>query len=294
MTLKYNPFTHKFDYVGTEGGPSGNLTSLTGTSGGPVYGDSNGNISLLLPGGSIVGDPTSHNLTFNPASGGSFSPNSTIQLSDDFIGTVVGGDPAGTILSNYVWGFNTSTGAPFYLQTQDNGHPGILAFYTSFNAGIFLSQNQTNNNVIILGGGAIVLNWVFKIENISVVTDRYNLRLGLGDTSGSDQVNGCYFEYTDTENSGNWVLKTASASAITTTNTSTSVTSGWHNAQITINAAASSVNFTMDGVSLGNITTNIPTTAIDPFLDFSSPTGIGQYAVYLDLFYLTQSLTTSR
>lgn len=293
MTLKYNPFTHKFDYVGTEGGPSGNLTSLTGTSGGPVYGDSNGNISLLLPGGTIVGDPTNHNLTFNPASGGGFSPNSSIQLSDDFIGSQK--DSNGFLASNYPW-----TGFVNITATTDNTHPGQVGFET-FGSAVYtlmLSTMDASFNFLgafILGGGSIVLNWVFRIAQLSNITSRYTLQIGFGDSNGSDQANGVYFEYSDNENSGNWILKTISASTSTITNTSTAVTAGWHNAQVTINAAGTSANFTIDGVSLGNITTHIPTVAISPFVQvISASVSADAEVVFVDLFYLNQTLTTTR
>ena len=74
------------------------------------------------------------------------------------------------------------------------------------------------------------------------------------------------------------------------------VTSSTSCGSVTINAAATSVSFTVDGVSLGAaITTNIPITGITPFLDIVQSAGtIATNSILIDLFYMTQTLTTAR
>lgn len=237
-----------------------------------------------------------------------FNPNSTVQLVDDFI-SVFFDDVSGSIanlVSNYPWG--TPSGNNFSLSNSlvESGHPGLLQtggwgvgaspeiFYATLTGGVF---PQTVIPAMILGGGTLTINWVFKIGTLSNGTNRYTLRMGMGDKSSTDQNNGCYFEYSDNINGGQWTYKTANGGVRTTTNSATAVTTGWHNAQITVNAAGTSISYVMDGVSLGAaITTNIPTVnKVAPFIQMVTNVGVTPLNVLLvDLFYLNQSLTTPR
>lgn len=229
----------------------------------------------------------------------SFSPNSTLNLSDDFISVY---DPSRSFLAGQL-GWDLGSVAGFStLTTTSNAHPGIIQ-----NAGVsngvnllFLSGTDLTTTAalaFILGGGAITMNWVVKINTLSSST--YTLRFGFGDTmTSSDQVNGVYFQYRDTLNSGDWVGTTASASTRSSANSAVAADTNWHNFQITINAGATSIGYFIDGVQIANspLTTNIPTTAVVPFLSMSSITAstIPANAVYVDLFYMTQTLTSAR
>ena len=233
-----------------------------------------------------------------PAS--TFAPNSTIQLFDDFI-IVTPSNSVNYFIGNQGWLQN----AGFWTQGAtlgNSGHYGVLANAAYAVSSAFMMLGCVNNsasvtqNQLILGGGAITINWIVNIVNLSSGTNRYTLRLGLGDTNSADQANGVYFEYSDNINSGNWVYKSAAASSRTTSNSSTAVATGYHNFQITINAAATSVSFSVDGVSLGTaISTNIPTLGITPFFDATRSAGTIAAGTFLvDLFYMTQTLTTPR
>lgn len=193
----------------------------------------------------------------------------------------------------------------------DNAHPGLIASptttltsgnrYFSARLGRSASQGPTVSfslGTVILGGGSLSINWVAKINNLSTNTDSYLLYFGLvgaGDYF-STITDGVFFKYSNNINSGNWTLNTMASSVSTTINTFSAADTSWHNFGITINAAASSVSFTMDGVSAGSaITTNIPTLPITPF--FLQQWGAGTVPVnslYVDLFYMTQTLTTPR
>jgi hypothetical protein len=224
-------------------------------------------------------------------------PNSIIILSDDFIGS----SPNSTLnqmngsLSWYTAGLD-------WLQTSalgDSGHPGVISNIALPAASMPLFLNRNASGIaqqIILGGGVITINFVLNIVALSVANPRYILRFGFGDTENADQANGVYFEYSDNINSGKWVYKTAAASVRTTSNSSTAVGTGYHNFQIIINAVANSINFAIDGISLGPaITTNIPTLSITPFIDLKHSVGtVAETSIKVDLIYLSQILTTTR
>lgn len=229
--------------------------------------------------------------TFQNSATGGFSPNSTLQLVDDFIGF----QTSTLTRSQLAWSgslFNSTT-------TNTADHPGVIDSPSVSTNNFFGLPNIGSQANILLGGGDLTINWVMNIVNLSDVTNRYTLRIGMGDeVTGIDQTNGVYFEYSDNINSGNWVLKTAQSSTRTSTNTATAAATGWHNFQIAINAAASSVTYTLDGVSLGSIATNIPTASgqdIFPIIEVIRGAGtVAAGSFLLDLFYLVQNLSTPR
>ncbi len=231
------------------------------------------------------------------------SPSTTVFVKDDFIGGSNFDYAVGEVLYselNWLDTLFTLNGA-----STDSAHPGVLSSVAIVTVGNFFlghtyvgGMSSILTQLWILGGGQLTIDWVFKINTLSAVGSRYVLRLGMGvGKAATDQTDGVYFEYSDNINSGNWNYKTANASTRTTTNSSTAVTTGWHHAQFVVNAAASSISFTMDGVSLGAaITTNIPTASIVPFVQMGYVSGSATTvdSVAVDLFYATQTLTTPR
>ena len=227
-------------------------------------------------------------------------PSATLVSVDDFIG-VSYVSSASSVYGVESWfvsgtGMNVEGG-------QTSAHPGVLMFpsgnIASGNSGIFLGNNSgAISQNIVLGGGALTVNWVIETETLSTVTDRYSFRVGLGDTAAADQVNGVYFEYSDNLNSGQWVGKTASASSRNSSNSNVAaVNNAYVNLGISINAAASSVTFSINGVAIsgGPIAATIPTAAITPFFDVTRVSGtVLANAVRADLYYLSQTLTTPR
>lgn len=222
-------------------------------------------------------------------------PNAFVFLQDDFTGFH---DTASGI-SNYA--YLTS----FLLNTQStSAHPGVLSNNTQTGIGnaanIFLSGLNATSNVgtsFLLGGGTIVLNWVINTAILSTLTSRYTLRFGFGDTNSAslDQANGVYFEYSDNINSGQWNIKTAASSVRTTTATATAANTSYHNFQISINAAGTSAQFFIDGVSQGTIATNLPVLGITPFFNMQWVVGtVAANSFLADLWYLNETLTTPR
>ncbi len=224
--------------------------------------------------------------------------NSVLTLVDDFFSL---GDSGTTqLLGQQCW-LTRSTNSWLPRSVTNSTNPGQVAnaSFTSNAAKLFLGSTTTATfrPCIILGGGAISINWVIQMATLSNATNRYIFRMGLGDTSNADQANGVYFEYSDNINSGNWVGKTAAASSRTPANSAVAADTNWHNFGITINAAATSCSFFIDGVQIANspLSATIPTLAVSPFVDMPFVAGtIAAASVNIDLFYFTQTLTTAR
>lgn len=248
--------------------------------------------------GQILTDLPAPDMSTFQAAASQFTPNSVVHLWDDFTSWNVSSSSS-VFCSVMTWNYVV---LPLGQAALDNGHPGIFIFpalaATAVN-GIITVSRSTGDNSFILGGGQITLNWVIKLPTLSNSTNRYILQLGLGDTmSTSDQANGVYFEYSDNENSGDWIGKTASASSRTSANSAIAAEStSFHNFQIIINAAGSSASFYIDGTQIANspLSATMPSTAISPFIKFIATAGtVAQGSILPDLFYMTQVLTTAR
>lgn len=223
----------------------------------------------------------------------SFSPNSIVHLFDDFLGvnaTITGG----VLYSNYTW---NQVGVFSSGAAGISTNPGLLR-YTGTTNSIMLATASPAQNQIVLGAGALTVNWVIKTAVLSNGTNTYILRCGLSDTQSLDPVNGVYFEYTHSSNSGNWMGKTAQSSSRSTANSSTAVqNSTFVNLQISVNANATSVSFYVNGTQIANspLAANIPTATIAPYIEIVQTAGtVPAGSVLIDLFYLTQTLTTAR
>ncbi len=231
--------------------------------------------------------------TWQTAPSGVFSPSSVLQEFDDFIGYDAAAG-AGQI-SKLMWTSQAGTIVPV---DGTAGHPGTLN-WSAGGASINFHMKTVNGasvaNPILLGSGAISVNFVCNITTLSVLGNRYTFRIGMSTSTSAtaDFTNGVYFEYSDNINSGNLVLKANDTSGPASSNSTTPMATGWHNLGITVNAAASSVEYFFDGVSLGTVATHIPVVAIRPTIQLGIVSG-SLTAFALDLFYMSQIFTTPR
>lgn len=223
------------------------------------------------------------------AASGTFAPNTTINMQEDFLGNITSNAGSGTM------SYQTS-GTWSNSLTAEAAHPGMISNPAVSNVGTAAVQFGNGNPFIFtIGGGAMTLNFVFKLVTVSSATHRYNLVFGFGVPTSTNFI---LVSYQDNLNSGSWQLLTNDGST-TTVNSATAATTGWHNCQITINAAGTSVEGFMDGVSLGTSATHIPVGPGlgNPNLWIGGVTGATACAlnsIFFDLFYFSQTLTSSR
>lgn len=190
-------------------------------------------------------------------------------------------------------------GASVFTRLGEEEHPGICLFRTGTDTNGRAGIIQFDE-CILLGGGTYTVEWLVSIEDLSTAVDEYALRFGLGDTTGgADFGNGVYFEYDRTVNT-NWLIKTAQAATRTTTDSMVAVAADqWDRFTIEINADATSVEYFINGTSVGTITTNIPnggaaTDGVGPDLMLVKSAGTNGRQIYADYFRMQCTLTTSR
>lgn len=245
-------------------------------------------------------------LTPAQSPGATANISTTSEFFDDFhlspnVNSVWGTIVAGT--GTQAQGYNSNTAVASIQDSRGWVNLGTSTTTTSGYAMVKSINPSTNQGAIILGDGAIDLSFRIVLPILSTGTQRYMVRLGLpapADMAGiptTDSVlaNSIHFRYTDDENSGNWTCICRKTGVQTTINTSTAATVNETIFRIVIDAAATSVEFFIDGVSQGTTTTNIPSVGtavgLSPMFMIKKA-GIGTTARYLYVDYV--KMTTTR
>jgi len=148
---------------------------------------------------------------------------------------------------------------------------------------------------ILLGGGTWAIEGAFLLSALSDGSQEYDFRFGFGTNQGADHTNGVYFEY-DRNGSTNWRICAANASTYTRTASGTAVAAAtWVRLRIEVNAAASSAEFFIDGVSVGTVATNIPTAnRVFPVVHIVKSAGGTARTAFVDYLDVHCVLTTTR
>jgi hypothetical protein len=267
--------------------PSLNILNVLGTNGATTSAPGNSNTILVT-------------------SVGGFTPNplQTITDFDDFLSSIRTGGSGGspklgwaTVVSGWQqFAGEASNPGIIYNASSATGAPGT-------SDAILLDLGPTSEGAFLLGGSTLISNWVVNLGTLSNGTNRYISYIGLTDDSAValsnngvvQSQNGCFFKYSDNINSGNWQIVCGNAGTYTIVNTNVAATIGFHNFGITINSTATSVTFTIDGITVGTaIITNIPNNiVVGPCILLESVIGNLQF-FYVDLYYYNQVLNAAR
>ena len=127
-----------------------------------------------------------------------------------------------------------------------------------------ITSNSTGLGAIFSCNGIatflpINLNWQFRIKvPILSGTPAFTVKIGMASSAIAATTNGIYFQYTHSLNSGRWVGTTISSSVSTNVNSTIAVDTDWVRLGVVVNSTNTSVEFFVDGVSIGTSTTNIP------------------------------------
>ena len=231
---------------------------------------------------------------------GAGSSNAAIHLFDEFLN---GNSTSGSGYGNLGFACVVSGTAASCQQdaagvaTEAVNHPGVLSLDTgtSGTGRAILKPYQGTLMGQFIGGGAITLEYDIRVEDLSATgTQDYTLRAGFCDSNSTDCANGVYFEY-DLSVDTHWRTKTAAASSRTATNTSITVAADtWVRLTMDINAAGSSVVFSIDGTPVKTETLTMPTLTVTPMLQIIESTGASPRFVYIDYFKFDETFTTPR
>jgi len=244
-----------------------------------------------------------------------FAPATMTEFFDEFLGGDVDFTPLGGSVNNvgnenwYVLLDTDSGGATVAIGTipGENDHPGIKYLQAAAATETPASSPRCDiyqdlDSVLIEGGW--IFDWVIRIPFFETNTTNFFIvvRVGFGDVLTADFVDGVYFE-ADPVQSTNWRIKTSSNSSATVTNTGTAIASNtWYRLRAVVNSGATSVEFFINGTSVGTIGSNIPTGAgrqCGPILQLLGDIGTGGAAagnmrVHFDSAYYRNNVGISR
>ena len=148
------------------------------------------------------------------------------------------------------------------------------------------SSLTLGSNNILLDGARFDIRMRLYVPVLANVSEDFVIRMGLHDNTGSgDATNGIYFEY-NRAISNNWRIATARSGSRTKTTTSVAVQDDDYSTfLISINNSSNNVSYFIDGVEVGNITTNIPDGS-GPTLKIEKTAGLTSRSCIFDYFSL--------
>jgi|GEM_PF-6433717 len=177
-------------------------------------------------------------------------------------------------------------------------HPGQWRFRLDNSASaraVLQESSASATRHYVLGCGSWVFETLVNFETLSTASDEYVSIFGLLDGRANDSIsNGIYFEY-DRTNSVNFIGVTENSSTRTEIDSSVAVpttSTVWTKLRIEINAAGTSIEFFVNGVSIGTSTTNIYAGDMQQMIRAMKSASTGsQNVMYLDYVYLRNQLT---
>lgn len=177
-------------------------------------------------------------------------------------------------------------------------HPGVWAIDTGTTATgrTFLISQSPSSYHIGVGGITRFGAWV-QVPVLSTAVQRFVVRAGLSSISLPNTINhGITFEYQDDQNGGRWQGVT-NATGESSLDTGTAVVAGtWYNLEWECNAAGTSVEFFIDGSSVGTLSTAADIPSGSGFNMFTNIhimklVGTTDRKYYVDAYYVYQELT---
>lgn len=200
------------------------------------------------------------------------------------------------------WQYDNNSGTGLFT-TGVSGHPGIFTLGTSTSASgrAILSCGTTTSTppYIFAGDGLTVFDAIVRIPTLSTVSEEFELFIGFMTSTAFSTPPGSNvicFRY-DRTTSTNWDGLCISAGSSTTASggTGTAVDTNWTHLRFIINAGGTNVDFFVDGVDIGSVTTNIPTSTGMVISNYIFKTaGTTQRTVNIDYNRVYKELTTSR
>ncbi len=217
------------------------------------------------------------NLVFaGPVSGGAAAPTFRALVAADYLDALINGS-AGVILDHFLnippqsSQGNSGLGLTANASGSSAGVSAIApptasdlgvidcSHGTNGRAGVF-SYNGSPGLSIQLGGGILDLTWRFRVPTLPTGGNDYEATLGFIDSVNTSHTDGCYILLSSASANFRYITRQNS----TTTNTDSGLAAAantWYIGRIVVNAAATSVTFTIDGANSQAVATNIPTGA---------------------------------
>jgi hypothetical protein len=122
--------------------------------------------------------------------------------------------------------------------------------------------------------------FICKIPTLSNSTDRFISRINQAN-NWTSPLAGYWFEYSDTLNSGRWIIRTSDNSTVTTFNSSVTVDNNWHKYSIAY-TSSTSISFYIDDVLITTATTTTVPSASPLQISITKRIGTTSRSLYCD------------
>lgn len=201
------------------------------------------------------------------------------------------------------WNFSADgTGSSTQTAASVADHPGIVTLDAGTTTTGFCTCSKGDNadgGNILLGSGVVILDFIINIPTLSTASEEFKSACGLSTVFNiyvSFYQNEQLLIVYDRLQSTDWIGITRNGGSETaaTGGSSVAVATGWTHARIVVNAAASSVEFFINGTSIGTCTTNIPTTDLNIGFMHQKSAGTTSRLFSVDCVRFYHKLTTSR
>lgn len=182
------------------------------------------------------------------------------------------------------------------LSGVDSSHDGVFEGKTGSTAtGFVVASYGDDQTGFRLAGGERHFECLIQVDDLSTASQEFIMRFGFGDeVDGTEHDNGAWFEYDRLTNT-NWLIKTGNAATRTSTDSSVAVIiDTWIRLRAEVNAAGTSIEYFINGTSVGTITTNIPTVTINESMSITKSTGISSRRFLVDYYEQEVIYTTPR
>lgn len=182
-------------------------------------------------------------------------PLAVARITEEFVGN---GTTSGTIGTH---GWSVANGVTVSTASAAN-HPGIINRSTGASSGTNATLYLTNQGTIglFIPSDTFDLTWVVRLNHNDANT---LARVGLASATTDPPANGMYFEKLAADT--NWFRVTRASSTETRTDHGTAAGTGWVKFRIR-RKDASTIGYSIDGGTEADVTTNIPTAALSPWM----------------------------
>ena len=204
---------------------------------------------------------------------------------------------ASSATGSNAWTSTVQFSGAISILASEQTAPGIVLLDTSTSATAQAALRE-GFGAIVFGGGTWDYEWRVRFPTLSTSAEEYVIRVGMGDVTTGDMVDGAYFEYDRATSGDFWRIKTANNSSRTTTVSSTAIAANtWYKLRTQVNAGGTSVDFLVDDTNIGTITTNIPTGAgrtCGPLVSMIKTNGTTSRTTNVDYYWHHHVLSSAR
>lgn len=205
--------------------------------------------------------------------------------------------PAAALNDKMLWQAVTGAGAAWTDQPSEASHRGVWQGVTGTTATGHARLYMQNDSVMFSNGMVRCGAWVRTISPLSSAAQRYEIYVGIingNNTSGSTE--GVYLRYRDDLNGGNWQCGVINGGVHSNADSGVAVAAAaWYYLEIEVNAAGNSVEFFIDGSSVGTIASGPAASATAEMrIGILKSVGVTIRGIKVDAAYLMGELTAGR